>query len=56
MTMRVSDSQWHGELSKLGIEAKKDKSSYWLRPFERHKTFCPYLVEGYDLVAVEVAG
>jgi alkanesulfonate monooxygenase len=55
IAMKVSDSQWHKELSELGTQTKEGKSPYWLRPFENYKTFCPYLVGSYDVVADEVA-
>ena len=51
MAMKVSDSQWHKELSELGRQIGEDKSPYWLRPFENFKTFCPYLVRSYARVA-----
>jgi alkanesulfonate monooxygenase len=56
MAMRISDSQWHKELSELGERTKGNESPYWLRPFENYKTFCPYLVGSYARVAQEVAG
>ena len=55
LAMRVSDSQWHRELSGLGARTAETQSPYWLRPFENYKTFCPYLVGSYDVVADEVA-
>ena len=55
MAMKVSDSQWHKELSELGDKTSGDRSPYWLRPFENYKTFCPYLVGSYDAVADEVS-
>jgi alkanesulfonate monooxygenase len=54
MAMKVSDPQWHKELSELGARTSEDKNPYWLRPFENYKTFCPYLVGDYDGVAEEV--
>jgi alkanesulfonate monooxygenase len=54
MAMKVSDSQWHKELSQLGARTDAATSPYWLRPFENYKTFCPYLVGSYDRVAEEV--
>jgi alkanesulfonate monooxygenase len=51
--MKVSDSVWHHELSKLD-EGNGD-SPYWLRPFETYRSFCPYLVGSYDRVAEEMA-
>ena len=52
--MKVSDSQWHKELSELGRQIGEDKSPYWLRPFENYKTFCLYLVGSYARVAAEL--
>ena len=55
LAMKVSDSQWHKQLSELGEDAARGESPYWLVPFENYKTFCPYLVGDYDTVAAEVA-
>jgi alkanesulfonate monooxygenase len=55
LAMKVSDSQWHKELSGLGAQTEGRRSPYWLRPFENYKTFCPYLVGSYDAVADEIA-
>jgi alkanesulfonate monooxygenase len=55
LAMRISDSQWHKELSELGARTAESQNPYWLRPFENYKTFCPYLVGSYDRVAEEVA-
>ena len=55
LAMKVSDSQWHKQLSKLGETAAGDDQPYWMVPFENYKTFCPYLVGSYDRVADEVA-
>jgi alkanesulfonate monooxygenase len=54
LAMRVSDSQWHRQLSELG-ESPSDETPYWLGPFQNYKTFCPYLVGSYEAVASEVA-
>ena len=54
VAMKVSDSQWHKQLSELGTERAAD-SPYWLGPFQNYRTFCPYLVGSYDAVADEVA-
>jgi alkanesulfonate monooxygenase len=56
LAMKVSDSVWHHELSSAIEESKTIRSSYWLAPFENYKTFCPYLVGGYEQVAEEIAG
>jgi alkanesulfonate monooxygenase len=53
LALKVSDSFWHSELSKL--EETDGNSPYWLRPFETYKSFCPYLVGNYDRVAEELA-
>jgi alkanesulfonate monooxygenase len=52
LAMKVSDSYWHSELSKL--EGWDGNRPYWLRPFETYKSFCPYLVGSYDRVAEEL--
>lgn len=54
LAMKVSDSKWHQQLSSLGESARSGESPYWLEPFENHKTFCPYLVGDYDIVAREI--
>lgn len=54
LAMKVSDSVWHETLSALGTE-NANKNTYWLRPFETYKSFCPYLVGSYDQVADELA-
>ncbi len=56
LAMKVSDSQWHKQLSDLGKAAgDPQQNPYWLVPFENYKTFCPYLVGSYERVADEVA-
>ena len=55
LAMKVSDSVWHHELSNAIEESKTTPSTYWLAPFENYKTFCPYLVGGYEQVAEELA-
>jgi alkanesulfonate monooxygenase len=54
LAMKVSDSKWHEQLSKLGEKPVGEENSYWLGPFKNYKTFCPYLVGSYDAVAGEV--
>jgi alkanesulfonate monooxygenase len=54
LAMKVSDSKWHEQLSKLGEKPVGDENPYWLGPFQNYKTFCPYLVGSYDAVAQEV--
>jgi alkanesulfonate monooxygenase len=53
--MKVTDSQWHKQLSDLGEQPVSRENPYWLGPFQNYKTFCPYLVGSYDAVADEVA-
>lgn len=55
LAMKVSDSQWHRQLSELGQLPASMENPYWLGPFENYKTFCPYLVGSYSTVAVELA-
>jgi alkanesulfonate monooxygenase len=55
LAMKVSDSKWHEQLSKLGEKPVSDENPYWLGPFENYKTFCPYLVGSYERVATDVA-
>ena len=53
LAMKVSDSVWHRQLS--GIGEAGEENPYWLVPFQNYKTFCPYLVGSYDVVAGELA-
>jgi alkanesulfonate monooxygenase len=39
----------------MAKQAKNGNGCYWLWPFENYKTFCPYLVGSYDVVAAELA-
>lgn len=55
LAMKVSDSEWHKQLSGLGERGATPMSPYWLGPFENYKTFCPYLVGSYEIVAKEIA-
>jgi alkanesulfonate monooxygenase len=55
LAMKVSDSLWHSDLSRLAKENENDRTLYWLRPFENYKTFCPYLVGSYEQVSEELA-
>lgn len=54
LAMKVSDSQWHKQLSELGDQTSEG-SPYWLGPFQNYKTFCPYLVGTYGRVGEELA-
>ena len=53
--MKVSDSSWHKQLSRLAEKTKVKRTPYWLWPFEHSKTFCPYLVGSYEQVAAELS-
>lgn len=54
---RMSESSWQRSLSLMAETAGRGGSggvgedTYWLRPFQSYKTFCPYLVGSYDEVA-----
>jgi alkanesulfonate monooxygenase len=54
LAMKVSDSQWHRQLSELAHAAASEDDPYWLGPFKNYKTFCPYLVGEHELVATEL--
>jgi len=54
LAMRVSDSQWHRQLSALAHDAAAEDHPYWLGPFKNYKTFCPYLVGEHEEVAAEL--
>jgi alkanesulfonate monooxygenase len=54
LAMKVSDSQWHRQLSELGRHPVSEQNPYWLWPFQNYKTFCPYLVGSYERVAGEL--
>lgn len=53
LATKVSDSEWHAQLSRLGQHGIED-SPYWMVPFDNYKTNCPYLVGSYDGVADEI--
>lgn len=55
LAMKVSDSQWHRQLSELGSTAVGAENPYWLIPFQNYKATCPYLVGSHERVAQEVA-
>ena len=44
LATKVSDSQWHHQLTSLETE----EGVYWLVPFNNYKTMCPYLVGSYE--------
>lgn len=54
LAMKVSDSQWHRQLSQLAGDAAQGESPYWLLPFQNYQATCPYLVGSYDRVAEEL--
>jgi alkanesulfonate monooxygenase len=54
LAMKVSDSEWHKQLSELGERPVDQENPYWLGPFKNYNTFCPYLVGSYDAVAAEL--
>lgn len=54
MAMKVSDSQWHRQLSGIERDLAGRPSIYWLWPFKNYNTFCPYLVGSYEEVADEL--
>ncbi len=54
MTMKVSDSQWHKQLSEIERDLSGKPSIYWLWPFKNYNTFCPYLVGSYEEVSNEL--
>lgn len=54
LAMKVSDSEWHKQLSDLAAE-RTGQHPYWLHPFEHYKTFCPYLVGAYEEIAEQIA-
>lgn len=55
LTMTVSDSTWHQQLSAVPDHAEGGTSPYWLWPFQTYKTFCPYLIGSFEQVAEYVA-
>jgi alkanesulfonate monooxygenase len=55
LAMKVSDSQWHRQLSELDEKSGSNESPYWLGPFQNYKTFCPYLVGSYERVGAELS-
>ncbi|MDH3989232.1 MAG: LLM class flavin-dependent oxidoreductase [Gammaproteobacteria bacterium] len=56
LAMKVSDSEWHKQLSKKPDSEYPNESPYWLGPFHNYKTFCPYLVGTHDEVAELIGG
>lgn len=56
MAMKVSDSRWHRDLSAREEGGQEVDSPYWLGPFNRQQTFCPYLVGSHERIGQELAG
>lgn len=54
LAMKVSDSEWHKQLSEPEHGDGNIDNPYWLGPFQNYKTFCPYLVGSYERVAREI--
>jgi alkanesulfonate monooxygenase len=52
---KVSDSLWHKQLAEVAERSRKQKTPYWMVPFETYKTMCPYLVGTYQQVAEELS-
>ncbi|UCC24402.1 MAG: LLM class flavin-dependent oxidoreductase [Gemmatimonadales bacterium] len=50
LAMKVSDSEWHKQLSDKDNRSGGRTSPYWLGPFHNYKTFCPYLVGTHEEV------
>ncbi|MBF6567582.1 MAG: LLM class flavin-dependent oxidoreductase [Candidatus Binataceae bacterium] len=55
LAMKLSDSQWHKQLSAMEQDTSGQRSVYWLWPFKNYNTFCPYLVGGYETVSNEIS-
>jgi alkanesulfonate monooxygenase len=55
LVMKVSDSVWHQQLSRVREGTGEKRDPYWLIPFQNYKTFCPYLVGSHKRVAEEVS-
>jgi Coenzyme F420-dependent N5,N10-methylene tetrahydromethanopterin reductase and related flavin-dependent oxidoreductases len=55
LAMKISDSQWHNQISSMAKECDTARSVYWTWPFENYKTFCPYLVGSYQEVSEELS-
>lgn len=55
LAMKVSDSQWHAQLSALEVGGEDEPTPYWLGPFNNGQSFCPYLVGSHDRVGAELA-
>jgi alkanesulfonate monooxygenase len=55
VAMRVSDSQWHKQLSNISNNSDGAPGIYWLWPFKNYNTFCPYLVGSRAQVADELS-
>lgn len=51
LAMKVSDSHWHRRQS-----ATAGTDTFWMRPVQTYKSFCPYLVGSHDDVAEIIGG
>lgn len=55
LAMKISDSQWHKQLTEMDQKVQGDEDLYWLWPFKNYNTFCPYLVGSYEEVSKELS-
>ena len=56
MAMKVTDSEWHKQLSRQAEQENSGESNpYWLHPFQNYHTFCPYLVGSTERISQELA-
>ncbi len=55
LATKVSDSSWHRVLAAAADEGTGPGACYWLHPFRTYRTFCPYLVGDFELVAARLA-
>ena len=54
LAMKVTDSEWHRQLTANPDGGEEAANPYWLEPFKNYGTFCPYLVGSYSRVSEEV--
>lgn len=54
LAMKVSDSEWHKQLTERPDGGEDGLDPYWLEPFKNYGTFCPYLVGSHTRVAEEL--
>ncbi|MGH8221639.1 MAG: LLM class flavin-dependent oxidoreductase, partial [Woeseiaceae bacterium] len=55
LATKVSDSNWHHQLSSMTESEDAGDTPYWLVPFQNYKAMCPYLVGSYERVGEELA-